>query len=807
MAESFARLLKHHRVAAGLSQEKLAERAGVSVEAISALERGVRHAPQKATLDLLIGALALDDDARREIEDAANLARPRGAQTPRHDFSRNLPRTITPLVDRVDDVHAVLSLLERYPLVTITGSGGVGKTRVAVAVGEQYAEQKSREVAFVDFSPLADGSLVVDAVATVVGAAQARESHRADALLRYLRNRTSLLIFDNCEHLLDDVVALARAILQACPAVVLLATSRERLDITGEALFRLPSLEFPSDEWTMVKSDSSYSALELFAERARAVDSRFTLTDESATLVADICRRLEGIPLAIELAAARLPVFGLATLQTRVSERFILTSTGRGVPSRQATMQATIAWSYDLLHEAQRMLLNRLAIFVGGFTLEAAERVCPGEQLQLGEIASLLALLVEKSLVNTLFDTEPIRYTLLDSVRAFALEQLAITDNPDAVSRRHALWLAEKSELLRQSGRYDIEPFLPELGNIRAALQWALLSADEQDILTAGRIAGGFRQVWTSTHRLREFRFWSESLIERIDEQRYPKVVAPLLAGLVQASDGDAAAAAIKRAIPLFERIGDYAGVAHLHGEFSHFLWLRGRYEQAEMVAGDALRICEMHGLERSDAFVHSLGELAYSVGLQRRIDEARAYITRALSHSDRYWRPWLISILGETEFCEGNTAKALELTEDALRQYPADTRIMRALAGIGSRLSAYHLLLNHLDVAAEVARENVAEAHEHVEVVGSMQHLAAIAALRGDAVAAARVLGFLDEWYTQTENRRVPIEQATYDVLIRALRDRLTEAAIDRWRTEGRRMTFDQAIDEVLHLIQAPAC
>ena len=805
MAESFAGLLKRHRVAAGLSQEALAERAGVSVDTISYLERGVRHAPQKATLDLLIDALMPDDDARRRLEEAAKLARGRGPQTHGHAVVfRNLPRTLTPLIGRAGDVNAVLDLLERYPLVTITGSGGVGKTRVALEVGDRYAERKSREVAFVDLSPLADGSLVVDAIANVVGAQQGNHASSYDALLRHLRNRALLLIVDNCEHLLDDLATVASAILQTCPSVNLLTTSRERLNIAGEAVFRLPTLAFPSDERAMAKNAGSYTALQLFAERAKAVDSRFELNDESAHLVADICRRLEGIPLAIELAAARLPVFGLATLQTRVSERFVLTGVGRGVPSRQATMQATIAWSYALLHDAQRTLLNRFAVFTGGCSLEAVECVCADEELHVCDIASLLASLVDKSLVNASFDTDPIRYTLFDSVRAYALEQLAVTNTSDAISRRHALWLAKQTDEWRRRGSTDIKPFLPELGNVRSALQWALSSAHEEDVITAGRIAGGLRRLWSETNRLAEYRFWSESLINRIDEHRYPEVVGALLAGLVQASLGPAKAAAIERAIPLFEEIGDYVTVVHLHAELSAVLVDRGRFEQAENVAAKALHISEMHNLEHSDAYVHILGQRGSIALMQRQTDEGRAYAMRALKMlpvQDR-WRPWLTALLGAVEFSEGNTARALELTEDACRMYG---NAGRSLVAIRSNLSAYHLLLNHLDTAAEIAREVVADSRELIEYQCTALQLAAIAAFRGHVDAAARVLGVLDEQYEKTEFRLSPVNQATRDVLVAALRERLSEAAIDRLKFEGREMTFDQAIDEVLRMTEVP--
>jgi len=813
MAESFADLLRRHRVAEGLSQEALAERAGLSVDAISYLERGVRRAPQKATLDLLMDALALDDNARYQLEEAAKVARSRGPQGHGQRLIHQLPRPLTPLIGRAHDVNAVLDLLERYRLVTITGSGGVGKTRVALEVGERYAELKSTEVAFIDLSPLGHGSLVPDAIANVLGTQQDVDATTADALPRYLRNRTLLLILDNCEHVLDDVAAAAGAMLSKCPLVRLLTTSRERLDIAGEAVFRLHSLAFPSSERTTIRNAASYSALELFAERAKAGDAKFALSDENANLVADICRRLDGIPLAIELAAARLPIFGLPTLQARVSERFVLTSSGRAVPSRQATMQATIAWSYDLLHEPQRTLLNRLAIFAGGCSLDAVEFVCQGDELRVSEIAGLLASLVDKSLVNASFDTEPVRYSLLDSVRDYGLEQLAIRATSHAVARRHALWLLKTAEDWHQSGSDDIKPFLLELDNIRSALQSALSSGDEKDVLLAGRIAGAFRRLWIETGRFAEYRTWSESLIERIDENRHPEVVAPLLAGLaqvpraglVQVLEARAATMArIEHAISLFEGLADYVSVVHLHAELCNELAVRGQFEKAEKVGTEALQISEMHGLERSYAYVHVLGVLAESAISQRRTDEGRAYAIRALKilpPHDRRWRPWLTVILAMVEFREGNTARALELTEATWREY-SDGWPGRALVRIRSNLSNYHLLLNHLDEAAAISREILADSHETFG--DSIENLAAIAALRGEAVSAARVLGFLEEWRTRTEFHRNALSQATYDVLLAALREHLSEDAIDHLKAEGREMSLDQTIDDILRVTEA---
>lgn len=793
--KSFGELLKKHRLDAGLTREELAERARLSVKTISALEQGSRQKPYRDTIGALADALELSPDARAKLESAAV----RRTAPPSHKAQLlNLPGVVTPLVDRHDDVKAVLDLLAQYRLVTVTGSGGVGKTRVAVAAAERYAEQKLNDVAFVDLSPLLDGSFIAGTAAAVFGA-RGGDSSDAGALIQYLRNRTLLLILDNCEHLIDSAADLATTILQACSGVSILATSRERLDLPGEALFRLPSLAFPNDETATAAGVDSYGAIKLFVERAKAVDSRFGVTDGNVNVIADICRRLEGIPLAIELAAAQLPAFGLTALRECINERFM---PARGVPSRHATMHATIAWSYELLAQGERALLNGLGIFVDGFTLDAAHQVCGAEP-------QILASLVDKSLVDVSFEVDVARYRLLDSVRHYAVEQLALADESDASARRHAEWvleLARQAERLRQSGAVGFAPFAIELGNIRGALQWALESTREDDAVTGGRIAGGLRGLWLRTGRQNECRCWMQSFIEKIDEERYPDVAAKLWAGLVQATfDAVEGPAAIEHAIPLFERIGDYERVVHLRVHLARFRANRGMYPQAETDLVEALRVGAAHHLEGSSAYVHALGALAGVVSAQQRFDGARAYIEEAfhlLPPEDRAWRRWIMTSQADVEFEAGNTMKALQICEDACRRFPhrgVD------LAYLYTSMSAYQLLLNDLDAAELFASKVVNGFQEDQDAaIAAIEELAAAGALRGELVTPAKLLGYVNEWNDRNEYRRSSLRQSIYELAARALRECLSEETLEQLISEGRALTFYQAIDAALEIVKA---
>jgi predicted ATPase/DNA-binding XRE family transcriptional regulator len=411
MPESFARLLKRRRVAAGLSQEALADKAGVSVDAISYLERDVRHAPQRATLELLVRALALDDPARQEIEAAAKQARARGPQAP--SFTNNLPPELTSFVDREKELPEIRELLRSHRLVTVVGTGGAGKTRSAIAVARDLVADFGDGVWLSDLSLISDPTLVSAVVARALNLQEDGSCPILDTLLAYLKTKRLLLILDNCEHVIEEARSLGARILNGCPDVRILATSRESLSISGELAYRMPSLPVPANEALSSKELSRYGAVQLFSDRAVSARHSFTLTAESAPPVADICRRLDGIPLAIELAAARINVLSPHELAQRLDERFrLLTGGDRSALPRHRTMRALIDWSYQLLSDDERRLFRGLSIFAGGFTLGACTTVCGNGALDDIEMLNLLSSLVNKSLVQAVGAGDVTRYRL-----------------------------------------------------------------------------------------------------------------------------------------------------------------------------------------------------------------------------------------------------------------------------------------------------------------------------------------------------------------------------------------------------------
>ena len=381
----------------------------------------------------------------------------------------NLPRQLTPLLGREEVLAEIEPLVIEHPLVSLVGTGGVGKTSVALQVGADLLDGSGEGVWFIDLAPLRDQALVVNTTAATFGLREQGERPMLELLLQYLRPRRLLLILDNCEHLIEAVAYVADAILRAAPHVRLLATSREPLRIEGEHVYRLPSLAVPPAGDSLTADQAlKYGAIALFAQRAAAADTKFKLTDESAPIVAEICRRLDGIALAIELAAARVEVLPPRQLAQKLDERFrVLIGGSRTALPRQQTMRALIDWSYDLLSEQEQKLFRRVSIFVGGWTLEAAEAVVNDDTLDALDIVDLISSLVEKSLVVAGAE-ELLRYRLLESTRLFALEKLQQRGERDTLARRHAQWAADLADHAREASQTDpwaqwVAQYLPNL--------------------------------------------------------------------------------------------------------------------------------------------------------------------------------------------------------------------------------------------------------------------------------------------------------------------------------------------------------
>jgi len=523
-SSAFGDLLRQYRVAAGLTQQALAERARVGRRTISDLERGLFHRPRRDTVARL--AQALDLSARDRVGFEAAGLRWHGSplsHAPRTGRPHNLPPQLTGLVGRERDVAVVAALLRRDDgrLLTLTGPPGVGKTRLSLAAAERLLDLFADGVFFVALAPVTDPDQVAPVIAGALGLREEGGRSVGESLRAHLRARHMLLVLDNFEHVATAAV-LVVDLLTACPRLTVLVTSRAPLHVRGEQTFAVSPLALP-DATHPPPADAltQYSAIELFLQRARAHAPDFELTVANAPAVAAICRHLDGLPLAIELAASRIALLPPQALLARLERRLSLLIAGaHDLPRRQRTLRAAIAWSYDLLAADERALFARLGIFVGGCTLEAAEAVCRAACGAAGDRRDTeldgLASLMDKSLLRMAAagQGEP-RFGMLETIREYALERLAARGDEEESRRRHAgyyLALAEAAEpeLTGPTQGMWLERLEHEGDNLRAALRW---TRESGEIETGLRLAGALWRFWYTRGYQREGRGWLEGLL------------------------------------------------------------------------------------------------------------------------------------------------------------------------------------------------------------------------------------------------------------------------------------------------------
>jgi non-specific serine/threonine protein kinase len=448
---------------------------------------------------------------------ASRLAIVRG-RAPRHAL-QNLPAPLTSFVGRSQEIAALTARLAETRLLTLTGIGGIGKSRLALEVGKVAVGKVADEVWLVELAAITEPGGVVGAVASVLGVHERGERPLLDGLVTSLSRRDLLLILDNCEHLAEATAGLALELLRRCPALRVLATSRIPLDVDGEATWRVEPLAVPNPARLPARSAlTRYAAMRLFVDRALAARSDFRLTEKNAADVVHIAARLDGIPLAIELAAARVGVLSPQQIVRRLDDRFrLLTSESRSALPRHRTLRALIDWSYDLLDEREQVLFRRLAVFAGGWTLEAAETVCSSDGIEQGAVLDVLTRLVRRSLVLVDHTRDEARFGLLETIREYALGMLREAGEEHHLRQRHLDWvlaLAQQADVqLWTSEQRDwLARLDAELDNVRAALAWSAGLGDAEHGL---RIAGCLWRFWEQRGHAGEARRWLNTLLAR----------------------------------------------------------------------------------------------------------------------------------------------------------------------------------------------------------------------------------------------------------------------------------------------------
>lgn len=787
-AQSFGTLLRRFRSRARVSQEALAEESRLSVETISALERGSRRSPYRDTVALLADALALSPAERATLELAAR--RPEKKTTVRpsirtiDDASGNLPLALTSFVGREPDIDAITAILGTARLVTLTGPGGVGKTRLALEVASRLVQTFRDGVWWVDLESLTDPQLIAEAIARALHSRLPAQGDPQRALLDLLEQRNLLLVLDNCEHLIAPVRTDIRALLLGCPHLRVLATSRQVLAVGGEMTYRIPPLRVPDLETAARLSPATAlqnEALKLFIDRARAADAEFALTQQTVPIIADICRRLDGIPFAIELAAARVSFLNPGDLRARLDQRFRIFSDGSVALPRRQTLRALIEWSYDLLDEREREFFRRVGIFAEGyFTLEAAHAVCGDPDDDELDVLEVLASLVDKSLILAGGTDERMRYRLLESTRLYALEKLAAQAERERIEARHAAYfsaaLIAAEQTFESSGSdTEYDKLVPDLPNIRAALTSAAASAGG-----CGSLAVAAARLFSRVGLKVEGIHWLERALQAVrpDDVRLESRIWSGIAYLTGNAGGARSFDAAARSVELARLAGDpeliawslthyaTAAVGTLARAVAESALAEARVlfgpdplpHQRALILGVHLHIaCVFADLQLALRISAELRELYLRIG-----NEEGAFRT-AINHAE------ILHALGDTE-------AAIALVRETMNRSCAERSTYGMLL---SNLTAYLAAAGDARAALEsgVAAVEVLQKMGRGPAAMAIGHLALGHALAGDVRRAARLFGY---WVATSNALRVThqfTERATYERLSALLAEHLSPA------------------------------
>jgi predicted ATPase/transcriptional regulator with XRE-family HTH domain len=773
---SFGDLLRRLRVAAGLTQEELAERAGLSRRGITDLERGARRTPHRETLGLLANALGLEGNDRTAFVATARRGSRAPAAPPRGTLDthqHNLPVQPTSLLGREEQVAALTALLRRTDvgLVTLTGPGGIGKTRLAIEVAAELVDDFADGVWYVRLSRLTDPDLILPTIAQTLGLKEAGRLPIAESLREHLSARQTLLVLDNFEQVVHAAPPVS-TLLEASPGLKVLVTSRTSLRLRGEKTYTLAPLPLPKPgDAHAPERLAHYAAVALFIERARDARSDFAVTVANAPAIAEICTRLDGLPLAIVLAAARVRVLPPEALLARLSSRLkLLTGGARDTETRQQTMRNTLAWSEDLLAPEERVLFLRLAVFVGGCTLEAAEEVCAapagGEPLSLDVLEGLGAL-VDQNLVLQREEGGEARFGMLHVIREFALDQLHQSSDAAAMHQAHAAYfraLGEEAEphlwgfgqaawVRRLEGEHD---------NLRAALGWL---RDHGEAESAVRLAVAIGRFWFFRSYYEEGARWLESLLASpgaIDPTVH--VRALFRAGILAWMRGDAPRLGLlgEEALALARTTGDVEGSA-LGWQLRAFASLsEGQLERAAEYADQAVAAARQAGVRRT------LGLELYSQGN-------------------------VLLMLGELERAQAGAAEGLELLR-AQGDEGGQAHCQEILSEVACRRGD----ATNGRLHAKEALELFQRLEDPAGMAVSLLLLAGVAALGGHFARAGWLFGFANSMpgHSETFNG---LALHGVDALLNSAQVVLGEEAWAAALVAGRALSLEQAIAEAL--------
>ena len=682
----------------------------------------------------------------------------------------NLPYQLTSFVGREREIGQLEDLLATHRLVTLTGAGGCGKTRLAIEAAGQARGEFADGVWLVELAPLSDAQLVSQAVMQALGLKEQPGKSLTEVVSGYLTSKKLLLVIDNAEHVLDGCVPLIDEVLRRSAAVAVLVTSRERLGMLGELTYRVPSLSVPEPSVAATPEIMlTYESVRLFVDRARLQRPHFKVTAENASTLASICSRLDGIPLAIELAAPRLRSMSVEEVSQRLDQRFaLLTDGSRAAPPRHRTLRSMIDWSHDLLTEVEQAMLRRVAVFGGGWTPASAESVCSGDGIDTRDVLALLTSLADKSLIIVDEHDGATRHRMLETVREYALDRLRESGDEPECRRRHfaaflALAEAAFAKLQGPEQRLWLTRLADEHDNLRAALAWSVASSVEDGLGLAASLA----DFWKIHGPLREGREWCSRMLE----------VAP-----TQASRRNRA-----------RLLNVAAGLALLQSD----------YAAAERMELESLDLCR--DIDEPKGAAYAMCTLALIALEQENYADAegraREGVAIARAMDDRLLLTVNLHFLGAAVQARGDWAGAHDLFNEALtiaRDINNPSRIGDLLNGLG-RMECE---AGHYDVAAKYFKEAIAILHEldfQSGIFEALEGFGTLALATGSTLRAVRLWGCVRALRHEIGAAMRPAIQRRYDGEVDSAKAQLSRDAFDRASHEGRAMTLDEAVGYAL--------
>jgi len=724
----------------------------------------------------------------------------------------NLPVALSSFVGRERELAEAERLLRATRLLTLVGGGGCGKTRLALAMAAEREELAQFEdgVWWVDLAPLARGADVRQAVASALGVREEPGASLTDAIVRHVEPRELLLVLDNCEHVAPSCARLAEELLRRCPELVVLATSRAALELPGEVRWNVPALALPDEGETSSVRLAESEAVRLFVERARAASYRFELTDGNAPAVAEICWRLDGLPLAIELAAARAHLLAPRQIAARLDRALALLTRGGGSSTaHHASLEAALAWSYELLDDREQTVFRRLAVFAGGFDLEAAEAACQDEDAPGGNVPGLVTALEDKSLVSPAAASGDSvqRLRLLEPLRQFAAKKLATERAGElaATRHRHAAWclaLAESAE--REMRGPEREQWLRRLatenGNLRAALGWGLAGSPESPL--GPRLAASLAEYWLASGLVSEGRTWLEAALE--SKEAPAAVRAQLLRGAanlaVKQTDHAAARTWLEEAVGLYRSAGDLGGTARCLLGAGVMAMEGGDPAAARALYEESLALArELDNPVGVTIVLNNLANLATQY--EGRPDVARALLEESLAIwralGDKAGIALALTNLGGLANDAGDLAEARRLHEESLalaHETGEPGRIALAAGNVGA--------VAWRQGRFDEARRHLAEALELWQKIGSwrdvawtLEEVAETAVHEGRPRTAATLLGAASALRRAHGVPLPPRERERIEADVGAARDHLGGEDYDAARYAGERLAPEAAI------------